>query len=237
MGDVGTYSFYMVDTSMVSRTSPPYKTAEEDLGITAVHQGVVAALGELGYIQQVIEPTLEGLIEGPYEPKSHHWLVTARSVEEAELVVRGTPLGHEQLMTVARTLPINQWYVNPEAKETIRQPKPGNVFERLLNKISLQEVDQMLKNNHRLTDCEKIIVLYVFFNWVEMIEEKKMAPDRHANKTENWKKLHEAILACNKEKHALEAVSESYRAAGFSDDVRKRFLTHPEDPQQGISYN
>jgi len=94
-----TFKLHRIKTNMRPSKLNPDKKAEGDrLKIPLVHQAIVEALGELGYVRQIYEPTLDER----YEAEFQVWLVVAKSLDEAELIVRGTPLCREGLMEIAK---------------------------------------------------------------------------------------------------------------------------------------
>ena len=132
---------FQVEVEVLPQSIKPDAAADMDYADACLaHEALVDAMGELGYVRQIHET-----VSDEASPKKlQHWRVLGKSVEDAEAITKGTPLGRDGYMKIHKAYPIQESYAPESSRNTQPYPRPGNMLEILLRRISFNEAVKYL---------------------------------------------------------------------------------------------
>ena len=156
------YHLHVLHASMVSRERAVWAWEEADrIEALVLQEGVVDALKKIGWIVDVDDS------EADYGQT--RWLLWVRGQLEFIDVVAGTPLGYLGLLKPVSLLPdteldAREWIdrVRVERGGDPEPPAPGNILERLLDRLTRKELIESL-DDPDFGDAEKILAAWAMY--------------------------------------------------------------------------
>ena len=175
--------------------------------VCLAHEALVGAMGELGYVRQIFET----VSDMPNCQTLQLWVVLAKSFDEADMIVNGTPLGRDGYIRHIQTLPIKESYAAVTSRTMQPYPRPGNIFERLLQRFTLDEGKKILDNVDRMSTNENLLLAYCIFNWADALEQRNGEKEYEERHRSRWRHFTNLVKSIGRSKQANQALDQINR--------------------------